>query len=100
MHADMSGSAAVTAAMRAIATLKLPINVVASMPFAENCVGANAYKPHAIIKSKKGLSVEINNTDAEGRLALVDAFTHVQQTYRPNVMVDMATLTGVFSCEG
>ena len=61
---------------------------------AENAIGSAAYKPHAIIKSMKGPSVRVDNTDAEGRLALADAMWYGQQRYKPHTVVDLATLTG------
>eukprot|EP00823_Brevimastigomonas_motovehiculus_P008001 TRINITY_DN71_c1_g1_i1.p1 TRINITY_DN71_c1_g1~~TRINITY_DN71_c1_g1_i1.p1 ORF type:complete len:580 (+),score=146.05 TRINITY_DN71_c1_g1_i1:41-1741(+) len=93
MHLDMSGSAAVLATMKAIATLKLPINVVGVLALAENAVGPTAYKPKTIISTPKG-TVEVSNTDAEGRLVLADAFTYTQKTFCCSHMIDLATLTG------
>ncbi|OQR93471.1 cytosol aminopeptidase [Achlya hypogyna] len=94
MHTDMCGAAAVLGAVRAAAKAKLPVNVVAVLALAENAIGAKAAKPHTIVKSHKGLTVEVNNTDAEGRLVLADALSYVQQKYAPQTVVDVATLTG------
>ncbi|CUG88276.1 peptidase, putative [Bodo saltans] len=98
MHQDMMGAAAVMATMRAVAKLKLPVNVVAVAAFAENAIGPDAYLPSTIIKSLNGKSVEILNTDAEGRLVLADALTFLQRkakvTVKPTTVVDLATLTG------
>jgi hypothetical protein len=69
-------------------------NVVFAMGFAENAIDAKSYKPMDIIKSMKGLTVEIGNTDAEGRLVLADTFTYVQKEYKPKKLVNLATLTG------
>jgi len=93
MHLDMSGCAAVLGTIKAAAAAKLPVNIVAVIALAENAIGPNAVKPHTIVPTFKG-SVEINNTDAEGRLALADAFMYVQKTHQPKRMIDMATLTG------
>lgn len=94
MHLDMSGAAITLATMQALAQLKAPRNVVGILALAENAIGQNAYKPHAIVQSLKGLTVRVNNTDAEGRLALADALTYGQQRYKPSHIVDIATLTG------
>lgn len=94
MHTDMCGSAAVLGAIRAAAKQGLKTNIVAALALAENAIGSKAVKPHAIVKSLKGISVEVNNTDAEGRLVLGDALTYVQQNYKPKTVIDVATLTG------
>jgi len=93
MHLDMSGAAAVLATIKAAAMLGIKTNVVAALALAENAIGPNAQKPLTILHSAKG-SVEVANTDAEGRLALADAFSYVQKHHKPTVLVDMATLTG------
>lgn len=93
MHLDMGGSAAVMGAIKAISLLKPKTNVVGVLALAENATGSKAFKPHAIINSKKG-SVEIGNTDAEGRLVLADALQFAQTTYQPTHIIDLATLTG------
>lgn len=76
----------------------LDVNVgygaVAVLTLAENSIDSLAYKPHAIIKSHKGTTVKIGNTDAEGRLALVDAMTYAAAQYKPGTIIDVATLTG------
>eukprot|EP01138_Halocafeteria_seosinensis_P002928 gb/GECG01002991.1/.p1 GENE.gb/GECG01002991.1/~~gb/GECG01002991.1/.p1 ORF type:complete len:621 (+),score=89.12 gb/GECG01002991.1/:1-1863(+) len=94
MHMDMGGAAAALGAAHGTALQNLKRNVVFSFPLAENCVDSIAYKPHAILKSAKGLTVEVGNTDAEGRLVMADAFTHVQSTHHPKQLIDIATLTG------
>jgi len=95
MHLDKGGAVAVIGAMRSIGEL-VPqgINVVACCALAENAISREAFKPHAILKSRDGKSVEVGNTDAEGRLVLADAMTYIQDSYSPSTMVDMATLTG------
>ena len=81
MFLDKSGACSVIATMYALAELNLKINVVACIPIAENVVSHNAIKPSDIVTSLKGLTVEITNTDAEGRLILADAMTYVQRNY-------------------
>ncbi|MBW2426243.1 MAG: leucyl aminopeptidase [Deltaproteobacteria bacterium] len=94
MKHDMSGAAAVFGAMRAIALLDLPIHVVGLLAAAENMPSGTAYRPSDIIRTASGQTVEITNTDAEGRLVLADALTHALERYSPDAMVDVATLTG------
>eukprot|EP00670_Eutreptiella_braarudii_P005396 CAMPEP_0174282492 /NCGR_PEP_ID=MMETSP0809-20121228/3014_1 /TAXON_ID=73025 ORGANISM="Eutreptiella gymnastica-like, Strain CCMP1594" /NCGR_SAMPLE_ID=MMETSP0809 /ASSEMBLY_ACC=CAM_ASM_000658 /LENGTH=505 /DNA_ID=CAMNT_0015376745 /DNA_START=43 /DNA_END=1560 /DNA_ORIENTATION=+ len=94
MYMDMNGAATVLGAMKAIAELQLPCHVVAALALAENAIGPNALKPEAVVTSMKGLTVEISNTDAEGRLVLADAMTYVQRNYKPHTLLDFATLTG------
>jgi leucyl aminopeptidase len=93
MKGDMGGAAAVIGAMRAIALLDLPLRVVALTPLTENMPDALATKPGDVIKSLKGLTVEIINTDAEGRLILADALTYAGE-FEPEAIFDIATLTG------
>lgn len=94
MHMDMSGGAAAMSAIGAIADLRLPVNVVAIIPAAENMVSGSGFRPGDILKSMSGLNIEIGNTDAEGRLVLADGLTYAQKFYKPRVLVDVATLTG------
>ena len=93
MKFDMSGGAAVLGTVRAIAELKLPINVVAIVAAAENMPSGSAVKPADIVTTMSGQTVEILNTDAEGRLVLCDAITYSRR-YKPAAVVDVATLTG------
>ncbi len=94
MHLDKSGACTVLAAMHCIAELGLPINVVGCLALAENAIGRNSYKPSDVLTSLNGKTVEITNTDAEGRLCLADALEHVQRYYKPDILIDVATLTG------
>lgn len=94
MKFDMMGGATVLGTMRAIAEMKLPINVVAVVPASENLPDGAANKPGDIVTSLSGQTIEIINTDAEGRLILCDALTWVQREYKPRTIVDLATLTG------
>ncbi|MGZ5178839.1 MAG: leucyl aminopeptidase [Ramlibacter sp.] len=93
MKFDMCGAASVFGAMHAAALMKLPINVVGIVPATENMPGGDAIKPGDIVATMSGQTVEILDTDAEGRLVLCDALTYVQK-YKPAVVVDVATLTG------
>lgn len=94
MHMDMGGCAAVLGSALAASKLGLKRNVVFVCAVAENAIDSLAYKPHAVIKSHKGLTVEIGNTDAEGRLVLADALSFGQQRNKPHTIIDLATLTG------
>jgi leucyl aminopeptidase len=93
MKYDMSGAAAVLGAIQAIAELKLKVNVVAIVPATENLPSGTALKPGDVIRSHRGRTIEIINTDAEGRLILADALSYAQ-TFNPAAIVDCATLTG------
>ena len=93
MHLDMSGAAAVLATVQAVAKLGLRLNVVGVLAVAENAINNRALRPRSILPSAKG-SVEVSNTDAEGRLALADAFVYAQKRYSPFQLIDLATLTG------
>jgi len=94
MNTDMSGAAVVLGVIRAAAELKLKKNILAVAPVVENAVGTKSYKPGTILDSYLGKTVEIGNTDAEGRLALADAMAYVVKNYKPSRIVDFATLTG------
>ena len=94
MYGDKGGSCAVIGALKGAMKMNLKKNIIFSMGFAENGIGASAYKPSDIIKSMNGLQVEIGNTDAEGRLVMGDVITYVQRKYSPKQVVDIATLTG------
>jgi leucyl aminopeptidase len=93
MKDDMAGGASVVAALRSIALQKLPIRVIAVVPMTENMPGGRATKPGDILKSASGLTVEVNNTDAEGRLILGDALWYARKLGATH-LVDVATLTG------
>jgi len=94
MRCDMAGAATVLGAMRAIAALKLKINVLGCIPAAHNAIGENAYFPGDIYPSFEGKTVEICNTDAEGRLVLADAIAYCRSVFKPSQIIDLATLTG------
>lgn len=93
MKADMTGGAEVMATMRAAARLKLPVHLVSILPVAENMPGGRAMKPGDIVTTLSGKTVEVQNTDAEGRLILSDALAYATR-YKPAVLIDIATLTG------
>lgn len=93
MKFDMTGAASVLGVMKAVATLELPINVVGVLPATENMPDGNAVKPGDVVTSLSGQTIEILNTDAEGRLILCDALTWCAR-FEPAVVIDIATLTG------
>ncbi|MBD1576213.1 leucyl aminopeptidase [Vibrio sp. S11_S32] len=93
MKYDMCGAASVFGTMKTLAKLNLPINVVAILAGCENMPGSNAYRPGDILTTMSGQTVEVLNTDAEGRLVLCDALTYVER-FDPDCVVDVATLTG------
>ncbi len=93
MKTDMSGAAAVLGTMYAVAKLKLPIRLIALIPATDNMTGGGALCPGDIITMANGTTVEVKNTDAEGRLVLADALIYAQR-YKPRALIDIATLTG------
>lgn len=93
MHLDMSGGAAVIATLSVIAKLKLPLNVIGLVPAVENMPGSAGYRPGDLLKSMSGKTIEVLNTDAEGRIILADAL-HYASRYQPSAVIDVATLTG------
>lgn len=94
MKMDKTGAVVVCATMQALARRKSPVHVVAVVALVENMVSGNAQRPGDIVTSLSGQTIEVLNTDAEGRLILADALTYVQKTYHPRCIVDVATLTG------
>lgn len=96
MKSDMGGGALVTGAMYAVAKLNLPLHIIALVPATDNRPGQNAYVPGDVIKMYSGTTVEVLNTDAEGRLILADAL-HYAKRYKPSLVLDFATLTGAAS---
>ncbi|MCP3291793.1 leucyl aminopeptidase, partial [Aeromonas hydrophila] len=93
MKYDMGGAASVLGTMHALAQLQLPINVIGVLAGCENMPGGNAYRPGDILTSMSGQTIEVLNTDAEGRLVLCDALTYVDR-FDPETVIDVATLTG------
>jgi len=94
MKCDMAGTAATLGVIKAAAQLKLKCNLIGVLAVAENAIGPGSYKPGDVFRSYCGKTVEISNTDAEGRLVLADALSYIQDKYKPKRMIDMATLTG------
>lgn len=94
MKTDMSGAACILAVMKAIAQLKLQVSVTGYLACVENAVDSKSYHPGDILISRKNISVEIDNTDAEGRLILADTFDYAQDIDNPSIIIDVATLTG------
>lgn len=94
MKDDMAGAAAVTAAVLSLAKSRAPVNVVAIAALAENMPSGTATRPGDVVRAINGKTIEIINTDAEGRLVLADAVAYAQQRFKPAAIVDVATLTG------
>jgi leucyl aminopeptidase len=94
MKCDMAGAAAAIGAFKSIVEMNLKVNVVIAIPAAQNGIGSNAFFPGDVVESYSGKTVEILNTDAEGRLVLADAISYVKDKYNPTEIVDIATLTG------
>jgi leucyl aminopeptidase len=93
MIMDMTGGAVCIATLKAVSDLKLKKNLIVIVPAVENAIGGESYRPGDIIKSMEGLTVEIDDTDAEGRLVLADSITYSKK-YNPKYLFDVATLTG------
>jgi len=94
MRSDMSGAAAVVGVLKNVIALRLKKNILFACALAENAIGSRSYKPGDVIKSYSGKTVEIGNTDAEGRLVLADAIFYIVKNYKPTQVIDVATLTG------
>mgnify|MGYP001345045866 CR=1 FL=1 len=94
MTYDMAGSATVVGLMKTLALRKSKINAVGVVGLVENMPGANAQRPGDIVKSYSGQTIEVLNTDAEGRLVLADALTYTEEKFKPSLIIDLATLTG------
>ncbi len=94
MKWDMGGAGVTIGLMKALAARKAPVNVVAAVGLVENMPSGTAYRPGDIVTSMSGQTIEVINTDAEGRLVLADTLWYTQQTYQPKTVIDLATLTG------
>ena len=94
MHMDMSGGAAVLGAVLAIAQIKLPLNIVATIPAVENMPSGQALRPSDLLKTYNKKTIEVISTDAEGRIILADALAYVAKNFKPKIIIDVATLTG------
>ncbi len=88
------GGLAVLGILLAAADLKLPLNIIGLIPSAENMPGPDAYRPGDIITTRDGKTIEVLNTDAEGRIILADAIAHARLTYKPSAIIEYSTLTG------
>jgi len=97
MKGDMGGAAAVVGAMHALAARKARVNAVGVIGLVENMPDGNAQRPDDVVKSLSGQTIEVLNTDAEGRLVLADAMWYTQTRFKPKFMIDLATLTGAIS---
>ena len=97
MKGDMGGAAAVTGLMQAFATRKAPVNAIGVIGLVENMPSSNAYRPGDILTAMSGTTIEVVNTDAEGRLVLADALWYTQDRFKPKFMVNLATLTGAIN---
>jgi leucyl aminopeptidase len=94
MKSDMGGAAAVIGAMEVAARLQLPVHLVGVVPATDNKPDGNAIQPGDIIDTYSGLTIEVDDTDAEGRIILADAVSYLAKNHQPDVMIDLATLTG------
>jgi leucyl aminopeptidase len=94
MKSDMSGAAAVAATLITAARLNQKVNIIGAIPIVENMPSGQAIRPGDIVRSFAGKTIEIGNTDAEGRLILIDAMAYVIKRYKPQMLIDLATLTG------
>ncbi len=94
MKSDMGGAAAVLGTLEAVARLQLPVRLIGIVPSTDNCVDARSVKPGDIIDSYSGKTIEVIDTDAEGRLILADGLAYMQKNFAPEVLIDLATLTG------
>jgi len=97
MKGDMGGAAAVTGLMQALATRKAAVNAIGVIGLVENMPSSNAYRPGDILRAMSGTTIEVVNTDAEGRLVLADALWYTQGRFKPRFMIDLATLTGAIN---
>ena len=94
MKGDMAGAATVTGTILALAARKAPVNVVGVIGLVENMTDGGAFRPDDVLTSLSGQTIEVLNTDAEGRLVLADALTYTQRRFKPRAVIDLATLTG------
>ncbi|KNB60270.1 leucyl aminopeptidase family protein [Chryseobacterium sp. Hurlbut01] len=94
MKSDMGGATAVIGALIYASQMKLPINITAILPITDNAVSENAYLPSDVITAYNGRTIEVLNTDAEGRMTLADGLSYLSKNYKTDVLIDLATLTG------
>jgi leucyl aminopeptidase len=94
MKSDMGGATAVIGTIIYAAETQIPVNIIAILPITDNAVSENAYLPSDVIKAYNGKTIEVLNTDAEGRMTLADALSYLSKNYKTDVLIDLATLTG------
>lgn len=94
MHLDMAGAAVILGIFQLLKTLNINRRIIGMMPITDNAIGSKAYRPSEIITTYSGKTVEVMNTDAEGRMILCDALSYGVKKYKPKIMIDLATLTG------
>jgi leucyl aminopeptidase len=94
MKSDMGGATAVIGALITAAERKTPVNIIAILPITDNAVANNAYLPSDVIKAYNGKTIEVLDTDAEGRMTLADGLSYLSKNYKTDVLLDLATLTG------
>lgn len=94
MKSDMGGAAAVMGALFAAAKLKMQLNIIAVLPITDNVISATSYLPSDVVRAANGKTIEVLNTDAEGRLTLADGLAYLTKNYKTDILIDMATLTG------
>ncbi len=94
MKSDMGGAGAVLGTIELAAKLKLPVHLIGVIPVTENCVDGKALKPSDVINTYSGKTIEVIDTDAEGRIILADGLSYIKKNYEPEVIIDLATLTG------
>ena len=94
MKSDMGGASAVIGALITAAELKLPVNIIAILPITDNAVSEKAYLPSDVVTAYNGKTIEVLNTDAEGRMTLADGLSYLSKNYKTDVLIDLATLTG------
>jgi leucyl aminopeptidase len=94
MKSDMGGASAVIGALITASELKLPVNIITILPITDNAVSENAYLPSDVVTAYNGKTIEVLDTDAEGRMTLADGLSYLSKNYKTDVLIDLATLTG------
>lgn len=94
MKSDMGGATAVLGTLIAAAEMKLPVNITAILPITDNAVSNNAYLPSDVVTAYNGKTIEVIDTDAEGRMTLADGLSYLSKNYKTDYLIDLATLTG------
>ena len=94
MKSDMGGATAVIGTLISAAEMKLPVNIIAILPITDNAISEKAYLPSDVVKAYNGKTIEVLNTDAEGRMTLADGLSYLSKNYKTDVLIDLATLTG------